>query len=175
MQLRLALASDAELIASLHVASWRLAYRTALSESFLAGDIVENRRKLWIERLNKPLANQFVLVAEQDESILGFACAYAKADAVHGALLDNLHVIQARHKTGIGKALMSGIRTWWSALASDEQLHLWVLQSNLSAIRFYQHLGAKESGADIWAPPGGGAVPRYRLSWGTPNDLKIDG
>lgn len=174
MKLRLALHTDAESIARLHAASWRFAYRAALSESFLAGDIVENRQKLWTERLASPAIGQFVMVAEQDESILGFACAYAKMDAVYGALLDNLHVTQSRHKTGIGKTLMSGIRSWWSAHSADEELHLWVLQSNFPAIAFYKHLGAVESGADIWSPPGGGSVPRYRLSWRYPTDLKTD-
>lgn len=174
MQLRLALPADAQSIARLHAASWRFAYRAALSESFLAGDIVENRRKLWVERLDNPAAGQYTVVAEENESMIGFACAYAKSDPVHGALLDNLHVIQPRIKTGVGKALMSSIRSWWSTTSADEHLHLWVLQSNQRAIAFYKHLGAMESGADIWSPPGGGSVPRYRLSWVAPHELRAD-
>lgn len=63
MNIRRATYQDVGSIADLHAASWRYAYRGALSEKFLAGDIVADRKTLWEQRLSQP-SNQLVIVAE---------------------------------------------------------------------------------------------------------------
>ena len=88
---------DVRAIAALHAESWRHTYRGALRDEFLDGDIEQNRITLWEGRLAAPAANQLVVVAEDDEGITGFACAYGRADPRWGTLLDNIHVRRERH------------------------------------------------------------------------------
>lgn len=163
--LRAARPSDAEKLATLHAASWRYAYRGALTDQFLAGDIVTDRLTVWSQRLQSAPPEQHVVVAEQDNEIIAFACAYAGSDELWGTLLDNLHVARPFQGQGIGTRLMGWIGSRCAEISPSQGLFLWVLQSNVPAQRFYERLGAHKVGSDIWCPPGGGQVPRWRYAW----------
>lgn len=165
MQLRPALPSDAEAIAALHAASWRSAYRGALSDEYLAGNVVADRASLWSRRFGAPSTNQHVVVAEVAGRLAGFACAFASEHLEWGSLLDNIHVRSDLQGQGVGTRLLGSIAQWCMTQAPHASLYLWVLQNNHSAQRFYRQLGADIVGTDVWSPPGGGAVPRYRLAW----------
>jgi GNAT superfamily N-acetyltransferase len=165
MRMRSALSSDSQTIAELHAASWRSAYRGALSEEFLAGDIVADRNTLWKTRLSKPPVNQYVVLAEIDGALAGFACAYLGEDRVWGSLLDNIHVRSDAHRKGLGSALLQSVATQCSLVAGRAGLYLWVLQDNASAQSFYEHHGARNVGTDLWLAPGGTQVPRFRFAW----------
>ena len=165
MTIRPARPSDCRAIAELHAASWRFAYRGALSDDYLAGDIVSDRNRLWNARLSEPPADQYVAVAERDGVLAGFACAYFGDDKAWGSLLDNLHVRQDTHRNGLGTALLQDIAAQCCARAGTAGLYLWVLQDNMRAQRFYAHHGARNVGADIWDAPGGTRVPRFRFAW----------
>lgn len=165
MQIRAAEKSDINAIANLHAASWRFAYRGALSDEYLAGDIVSDRRAAWTQRLTTQNQNQHVVIAEENTQLIGFACAFAHADLQWGTLLDNIHVSQSCHRKGIGSSLMQQIAHWHLETSPTNPMFLWVLQSNLTAQRFYEELGAENVGSDVWVPPGGGAIPRFRYAW----------
>jgi GNAT superfamily N-acetyltransferase len=165
MHLRTAVPADALQIAALHAASWRYAYRGVLSDAYLAEQIASERAAFWAKCLKSRLPSQFIVVAEAETQIVGFACAYASADAQWGTLLDNIHVSQALQGKQIGTGLMGAIAQWCVSTTSNKGLFLWVLQSNVHAHRFYQRLGAVKTGVDVWTPPGGGALPRYRYAW----------
>jgi GNAT superfamily N-acetyltransferase len=165
MHLRTAVPSDALQIAALHAASWRHAYRGVLSDEYLAEQIASERAAFWAKCLGSGSPSQFIVVAEAESQIAGFACAYANADARWGTLLDNIHVSQARQGKQIGTRLIGAIAQWCVSTTSDKGLFLWVLQSNVHAQRFYQGLGAVKTGVDVWTPPGGGSLARYRYAW----------
>ena len=165
VQIRFAVSSDCQAIAELHVASWRHAYRGALSDEFLAGDIVSDRNALWESRFSRPQPNQCVIVAEDDNQLAGFACAYVDDDAQWGSLLDNIHVKQSNHRAGVGTALLRAVTAHCAAVSPQSGLYLWVLQSNVVAQKFYLRHGASNVGVDIWSAPGGTKVPRYRFAW----------
>ena len=165
MKVRVALPSDAQEIAALHAASWRYAYRGALSEEYLAGDILAERSAVWTDRFQCAPPNQYVVVAEIESQIIGFACAYANEDAQWGTLLDNIHVSQSVQRQGVGLKLMAAVGQWCELTAPASGLFLWVLQSNLPAQRFYEGLGAVNVGADVWFSPDGGSVPTYQYTW----------
>jgi ribosomal protein S18 acetylase RimI-like enzyme len=165
MNLRQALPSDIESIAALHAASWRHAYRGALSDEFLAGDIVSDRMALWENRLRHPPENQYVVVACEDSELIGFACANVDADPQWGSMLDNLHVALTAHRQGVGGKLLNAVALHCSTISPDAGLYLWVLQNNLNAQKFYHSHGAKNVGADIWDAPGGTKVPIFRFAW----------
>jgi GNAT superfamily N-acetyltransferase len=162
---------DVPEVAAVHADSWRTAYRGALSDEFLDGDILRNRLELWQARLSAPSPNQLVLVAEHEGRIAGFACAYGADDQRWGTLLDNLHVRRELHGRGIGRQLMVEVAAWNQRHYPDQGIYLWVLEQNQPAQGFYRRLGAFDAGGDVWAPPGGGSVPRRRYAWSAPGSL----
>src|SRR4051794_25616192 len=109
MRYRRAHDEDAAAIAALHADSWRAAYRGALRDEFLDGEVLADRLRLWTARLSRPAPNQLVLVAEDAHGLAGFACAYGADDARWGTLLDNLHVSRERHGRGTGGRLLSAV------------------------------------------------------------------
>src|SRR5262249_5898369 len=152
-------------IAALHAASWRAAYRGLLSDQYLNADIAAERLTVWAERLHHPAANQYVVVAEEGGTVAGFACAYLGADPHWGALLDNVHVSAAHQRRGVGRSLMRAVALQCTTAAGAPGLYLWVLQANTAACGFYERLGASRSGDDLWTPPGGGTLARFRYAW----------
>lgn len=152
-------------MADLHAASWRLAYRGALSDAYLAGDIVADRRQVWASRLSSPLPRQRVFVCEESGVMRGFACAYLQEDAQWGCLLDNIHVGASAQRQGLGSRLLGAVAESCAALTPASGLYLWVLQGNEVAQKFYRAHGAQNVGSDVWAAPGGTQVPRFRLAW----------
>lgn len=163
--LRDATNQDAPGIAALHASSWRNAYRGALSEAYLAGDIEGDRMAVWRKRLDHPSGNQRVAVAEDDGALVGFACWYLNDDTHWGSMLDNIHVCKEHQGQGAGRLLMRAVAQSCVETASSFGFYLWVIQSNDRALRFYHALGGKTVGEDVWAPPGGGNVPRFRIAW----------
>ena len=173
MNVRLATSRDVGAIAALHAASWREAYRGALSEAFLAGDVLADRRAVWTTRFQSPQPGQFVAVADADGEVVGFACAFAAADPDWGTLLDNLHVRSDVQRRAIGVQLMHRVASWCDEVGSHRALYLWVLANNLRAQRFYQKLGAVDSGRSTWVAPDGSTPSTLRYSWSDVRDLLL--
>ncbi len=164
-RVRIAELADAEAIAELHAASWRVTYRGAMRDAYLDGDVVSERRTLWRERLSAPAPHQHVFVAEADDVVIGFACAYAADDATWGTQLDNLHVRTGEQGRGTGTRLIATLADWNRATHPGVGLYLWVLDDNRAARRFYDHLGAADAGGDLWHAPDGSALPVRRYVW----------
>jgi GNAT superfamily N-acetyltransferase len=165
MRCREATHDDLMAIATLHAESWRIHYRGAYRDDFLDGDVVRDRIAVWTSRLSAPARNQFVIVAEEAASIVGFACAYGREDPRWGTLLDNIHVRPDHHRQGIGARLLAAVVTWCRANYPDCGLYLWVLARNASARRFYERLGATDRGGGVFVPPGGGRIDSRRYAW----------
>jgi GNAT superfamily N-acetyltransferase len=168
MNIREAGAGDADAIARLHAASWRTAYRGALSDAYLSGPIEAERQTVWRERLGRHDPDQFVVVAESGGETVGFACAYGGHDPQWGTFLDNLHVTPALKRQGIGAQLMAAVAQWSAGHYPGQGLYLWVLDSNDSAKRFYARMGGEDAGIDTWTPPDGSALPKLRIAWRDP-------
>ncbi len=64
---------EAEAIATLHADSWRRIYRGTYADSFLDGDVVSDRRKVWAERLAANAPDRRTFIAENDGRVVGFA------------------------------------------------------------------------------------------------------
>ncbi|HJZ82703.1 MAG TPA: GNAT family N-acetyltransferase [Pyrinomonadaceae bacterium] len=165
MKVRDATLADAPRIAALHAASWRFAYRGMLSDEYLDGDLLAERSPIWVDRLTTPKAKQRVVLAESGNQLAGFACAFGSDDPKLGTLLDNLHVSREFQRRGIGARLMTEIASWCRAELPGEGLCLWVIEANLQARRFYEHLGATKVGADVWQSPDGGSIPSLCYAW----------
>lgn len=165
MHLREATPYDLEAIASLHTRSWRLAYRGMLSDAYLDGDLLADRRALWQQRFSAPSANQYIAVAEIDDAIVGLACAFGDHDARWGTLLDNIHVAPEYKGAGIGAQLVVHIAQWCARSHTSDVLHLWVLAANVAAQGFYQRMGASSVEQTDWDAPDGNRVSEMRFAW----------
>jgi GNAT superfamily N-acetyltransferase len=171
VRFREATRADAVAVAKLHAESWRVHYRGAYRDEYLDGEVLEDRLRVWEERLSTPPPNQFVVLAEEDKDLVGFACVYGGRDQTWGSLLDNLHIRPEHQRRGIGAQLMSEVAAWCRANYADCGLYLWVLEQNRAAQQFYQRLGASDQGGEISEPPGGGQIHGRRYAWKVVPDI----
>ena len=164
-QLRAATASDAEALAALHAGSWQRSYRGMMSDAFLDGGALDNRRRVWHERLTTPDADRLVTVADDGARIVGFICVFARADAGWGAYIDNLHVVHDWQGRGLGRALMRSAAEWVCRKQPGAGVYLYVMEANATARAFYDRLGARNVQTVALADPGGGHAPNCRYVW----------
>jgi len=173
VKIRIAQQDDFTTIAALHAASWRSTYRGVLSDEYLDGAVASERLALWKHRFKNPQANQHIVVAEQEASIVGFACAYGNEDEQWGTMLDNLHVLPAQKGHGVGRKLMTHIASWCSAAYPRKGLFLWAFEQNVLARSFYERLGGMVAGNTVWIAPDGTAVTELRYAWKNANLLSL--
>ena len=120
---------------------------------------------MWHERLGDPPGNQFVQLAVDGENLAGFVCAYGGHHPQWGSFVDNIHVARASKRSGIGSSLMRQAGAWLSLHYPGLGIHLWVLEANSSARRFYEHLGAHNAGVSTMETHGGAVVRSCRYTW----------
>lgn len=138
---------------------------------------------VWRERLLRRPIDSSTLLAEADGHLIGFVHTVLDADPVWGALLDNLHVLAGRQRTGIGTRLMGHAAMFVVAHRPTLPLFLWVHQKNTAAQRFYEGLGGRsvESAPipDVGGVPGRlkGAPLKLRYAWTDASALvsRVDG
>ena len=171
MKIRIASITDASNIADIHATSWRETYKKALTENYLAAVVPQERKEVWVQRLNSPQPNQYIIVAECGEDIVGFACFYAGGNPDWGSYLENLHVRKAHQSNGIGKKLLIKGAHWCSQQEPNKGLCLLVNQDNIKAQYFYKDLGAQHVTDSVWNAPDGSVVPTYWLVWNDFNKL----
>jgi GNAT superfamily N-acetyltransferase len=163
--------SDVEAIAALHTENWIDTYRGILSDEYLDDGLLDERRKVWAQRFNAPEKSQWIVLAEEKRSLIGFACVYGAYDAEQGTLLENLHVSKRYRGTGLGVSLVRAVVRWSIENHPDSGVHLWALAQNTSARRFYERLGGVVTATGDWSPPRGPAVAEVRYSWSHPFTL----
>jgi GNAT superfamily N-acetyltransferase len=146
-----------------------------LDDAYLDGPVFQDRQSVWTDRLFGPDDNQLVVVAEQGTDIVGFACAYTHEDETWGSFLDNIHAHPLRHGEGIGSALFAEVVKWCRRVAGDYGLYLYVFALNNRARRFYERLGATDTGSELRSP-GVGGEPReiHRYAWPTLDAVTLD-
>jgi GNAT superfamily N-acetyltransferase len=158
--------NDATTLAQLHVESWRDAYRSILPPDFLAGPIVEDRTSHWQARMNAPQRDRrLVLKAVTASAVLGFACVLVDEEPEWGPRLDNLHVKPHLKGLGIGSALFRASQRWVIDVARQELMHLWVLEENHAARRFYVRRGGSVQERQVVEIVAGVFVPELRYIW----------
>jgi len=156
---------DADAVAFLHTRSWRENYRGSLSDEFLDRELPDERLHVWRDRLNRATQNQFVQLALEGTTLVGFVCAYGAHDPHWGSLVDNLHVANTSKRTGIGASLMRQAGAWLAHSYGDLGVYLWVLEANSPARRFYERLGGRNAGVSTMETHGGAVVRSCRYTW----------
>ncbi len=149
LRIREATPADAPAIASVHVRSWRAAYRGQIPDETLDRMSVEDREATWREWLRDPRPEQRAWVAEDGGRVVGFSSTAPTedADAAPGAAeVYTIYLEPEAFGQGIGRALF--------AQAVDDlrdrgfrAATLWVLETNERARRFYEAAGWRPDGA----------------------------
>ncbi|GGX46964.1 N-acetyltransferase [Tateyamaria omphalii] len=138
VRLRRAVPDDAPKLEALHARSWRASYAPYVPADALGAPLDSNMRARW----SSWPADRLILLAEDSDSVLGFA-AVVRADV---PLLDNLHVDPDARSNGIGARLLKMVA---SCLAEEgaSTLRLVVIADNARARRFYVRMGGQEGTA----------------------------
>jgi GNAT superfamily N-acetyltransferase len=149
MRIRLAAPEDARRIAEVHVASWRVAYRSLLPTDYLDGLSVEEREAQRLAMISDPEPGSGTLVAEQGGRIVGFASFSASRDDNAPDTTGEVPAIYVDPEavgTGVGRELLAAVS---EALrdAGFTRATLWVLEANERARRFYEKAGWSWDGA----------------------------
>ena len=174
LRIRPAAPADADRIAALHAASWRVAYRGILRDDFLDGPIEADRLTLWCGRATDPAPDQILLVAEADGALAGFICCFADHDPRWGSYVHNLHVDPAGRGRGVGRALMGALARELESRVPDRPVHLFCLAANAPARRFYERIGGTIGDRQDLPEPDGGVYPCILYAWASPARL-LDG
>jgi GNAT superfamily N-acetyltransferase len=176
LHLRLATHADARAIAALHTDSWRRHYRGAYSDAYLDREVEAERLQVWQTRLELQDGSTTTVLAEEAGTVLGFIHVVLEEDPTYGSLVDNLHVTYGRKRGGIGTRLL----TEAAKVVIDHGpggLHLWVLEQNSDAQRFYEALGGQRvDRARVSAPSGDperlqDSPMKVRYVWPRPAEL----
>lgn len=168
------IAADAAAVARLHAASWRLAYADDLTPDFLSGPVDAERAAAWTARWKEAGATPaFGWVMEDASGLLGFVWVIPDADAVHGHLIDNLHVAPDRHGQGIGRRLLRAIAADLDAGHRKAGAYLWVYANNTRARQFYARCGADVLETAQQTTVEGHPVAAYRMGWPSASALLV--
>jgi len=163
---RQATRADAEAIASVHTKNWREAYRGILPDAYLKGPIANERLDLWRSRFAAAGADRhFVLLAESEGDLVGFVCVLLDEEPQWGACLDNLHILPGWRGRGMGRELFGLAAQWVMSIEPGQGMHLWVLEANLGARRFYEALGGEIVEHRHKEVAEGVAIPSVRYFW----------
>jgi ribosomal protein S18 acetylase RimI-like enzyme len=128
---------DAEAVARVHVETWQAAYAHALPQDRLRTLSVENRAEM--HRRSPPL------VAEVDGAVVGFVAVGPTHDEKGDGELYAIFVHPDHWGTGVGRALIAAGEVRLQQLGHRD-VHLWVLDDNPRARRFYEAAGWSADG-----------------------------
>lgn len=143
MIIRPAELNDAHAIAAIHVRSWQHAYQEILPAEGLAKLSIEERTDYWREILKNDQSQFNVLLAEQNETIVGFA-SWALTDEENlppnSAMLYSIYALPEFMGKGVGSELLESVDVEMIVAGADNAV-LWVLEDNAASRRFYERHG----------------------------------
>jgi len=108
---------------------------------------------------------RLVLKAVEDGATVGFTCVLRDADPEWGPLVDNLHVRPDRKGRGIGALLLRRAREWSARVARGRPMHLWVIEGNAEACRFYDRQHGRVTERKDIVLTDGIVTPALRYVW----------
>jgi GNAT superfamily N-acetyltransferase len=166
VELREATPADARAIATVHVASWRAAYRGLMPDDVLAGLSVPDRERSWLGRLTTPPPRTRTVLATAGPAVLGFASTGPPRVPDPDPAVGDLYAIYLDPETwgrGLG-ALLHAAALDRLRDCGFTRAGLWVLDGNERALRFYRREGWVDSGRrQVDRGPGGIELHELRL------------
>ncbi|MEO8632156.1 MAG: GNAT family N-acetyltransferase [Chloroflexota bacterium] len=140
MRVRRAVVDDADAIERVRTDTWRDAYRGLMPDSLLDGlGYDASRRRAQMSALP---AQQFVLVAEDDDVVVGFCIggrSRAPEDAYSGEVYA-IYVLPERQGRGGGRLLLEAAAKELDGRGHPSMI-IWVLRENAPSRRFYERMG----------------------------------
>ncbi len=162
VEIRSAIAADAEAIAHVHVESWRSTYAGILPADFLAELSEADRAAQWRAWLGQDVV---VLVAELDGRVAGFISGGPARDGVRGcdAELYAVYLLEGAQRAGMGTELL---RVLAGRLVERglKSMVVWVLEVN-PAREFYMKRGAVYAASKL-IEVGGVELTEAAYAWG---------
>jgi GNAT superfamily N-acetyltransferase len=122
-----------------HVRTWQAAYEHVFGADRLAGIDVGAREEGWRQSLAQR-EDEIVLVAAHEGSVVGFASSGESRDTAGEGELYAIYALPGAWGSGAGPALMSATLAALRA-RGFVAAHLWVLEDNPRARRFYEREG----------------------------------
>ncbi|MER5179331.1 GNAT family N-acetyltransferase [Streptomyces sp. NPDC002896] len=163
MRFRHGTPADADRIAELHTASWRSAYAGLMPAEYLEGPLREEHLAKWRQRTAAPTAHRRLLLAEEEDELLGFIHLDTAVDSrVH---VDNLHARPGHVGTGIGHRLLRRGFAWAAAEHPGRDVYLEVLRGNDRAIAFYERQGGLRTAERTLHMAAGFALDEIEYTW----------
>ena len=131
---------DAAALAEVHVNSWRETYQGLLPAPYLERMSAPVHARRWRRQLANARAGEVVLAAEGPGGLTAY-CAGALIGQTPGeAEIFTLYLLKAAQGGGLGRRLFETAARVLEAQGA-RALKLWVLNGNLRARGFYDHLG----------------------------------
>lgn len=156
MTIRRATDADRAAIAAIQAASWRTAYAAVLPQDWLAGRLEPEVLAHWLAQPIPP--QDVVLLAGEPD-----ACGFIAVRDGPTPYIDNLHVRPEMRSHGFGRLLMQAAARALLASGRD-RAYLWVVESNIGAVRFYRRLGG-QFGDRVGREMFGNPVQAIRVDW----------
>ena len=151
-------------IATIHVETWRIAYRGIVPDEFLDGLSIEQRHAAWQKSLEA--GEPPTWVAEDGDTTLGWISAAGSRDP--DALPSTgeiwaVYVEPGHWSKGVGRALCAEAEQELRKQGFND-VTLWVLKENERAQRFYLSIGfIHDAGADRIIERGGKTLNEVRM------------
>lgn len=167
VRVRAADTADADELASVHLESWRWAYRGLLPDSYLNRLRQDELAARWWRRLAAGTLDEAILVVEEEDRVAGFVTFGPRRDDPtwlgYSGEIYMLYLAPDRVGKGHGQRLLA------AAFDDLARFHChwvvaWVLAKNERARRFYERAGMQLDGARRWDPFGDRAVPVMRYA-----------
>lgn len=147
--IRQATVNDARQIAQIHVLSWKATYAGQISDDYIATLSVVDREQSWRESLEKN--SDSVLVSVDGEDIQGFI-SFGPSRDISGSS-ERIGEVYAIYLSPDYLRRTLGKQLWRSAsellgLKKFKEITVWVLDTNISARRFYENMGCFLDGGE---------------------------
>jgi ribosomal protein S18 acetylase RimI-like enzyme len=144
--IRLAVQSDVDAIARVHVTTWQSAYRGHMPDAHLDSLDPSRRAAMWSKALQQPAT--VVLVAIAGDRLVGFCSLMPSRDedaTTAIAEIVAIYVDPTFSRSGFGSSLVKGV-VEAARSRSFTELTLWVLTDNAPARHFYEARGFNTDG-----------------------------
>ncbi|MGB7341179.1 MAG: GNAT family N-acetyltransferase [Phototrophicaceae bacterium] len=164
MIIRDAVAQDVDAIASVHVASWQTTYTGIMPDEAIAARSFEVRQRQWQRSIAND--NQIILVAEQNDKIVGFANGgKPQADSnSYDCELYAIYLLKEAQQQGIGSALIRSLAKRLYA-SGYKSMILSVLENNAGSSQFYANLGGVIVGTGTYQATNNIALNIIHYGW----------
>ncbi|QAA33150.1 GNAT family N-acetyltransferase [Clostridium manihotivorum] len=139
--IRYATVDDFYILGTIHCNSWKVAYKDIVPKQFLDNITVEKRAAYFEKALREKTETDAILFdTSEPVGFITFGKCRDKDKANDFGEIWGLYLLPNRWRKGYGKELMNFAIEALRNLGF-KKVSLWVLEENLSAIRFYEKLG----------------------------------